>query len=84
MKTKPPLRERVCEAVAALKMGPSNWVDRLPADAREEVLAIKEAWKAGNIDSSARRLAESIVKECLAEGIKTCSPEHMRVWLAKD
>jgi hypothetical protein len=85
MKTKrPPLRERVREAVAAIKPRPSNWIERLPPGTREEILAIKAAWRAGNIDSSARRLAESISKECLAEGIKTCSPEHMRSWLAKD
>lgn len=81
---KPPLFDRV-RAVAALKP-PSrrNWLERLPDSVREEVSAIKAAWKAGDIDSSARRLANSIVKECLAEGIKTCSAGYMREWLAKD
>lgn len=84
--TKKPTRlfDRVTAAAALKPDSRRNWLERLPGDVRDEVLAVKAAWKAGEIDSSARRIANSIVKECLAEGIKTCSPEHMRTWLAKD
>lgn len=85
MKPKP-LLEQIRSRVAARPPGPKRktWLERLPPDAQEQIVAAKAEWKAGTIVSTARMLADDIVELCRQEGIATCSPETMRTWLSRD
>ena len=59
-----------------------RWIDRLPASARQELLAIREEFKAGVINASARGLAKTIVEHYQAAGLPICGMDGVRVWLA--
>ncbi len=61
----------------------ATWIDRLPDDVREELLAIRREWHAGLIQASARGLAISIVENCRQRGIDTCRLAGIREWLSK-
>lgn len=83
--TKKPLRlsEMVKAAVVARQKSPKNWFDRLPEDAKAELLGVRSEWRAGVIESSAKRLAEDIVEQCRAAGVETCGVCGVREWLSK-
>lgn len=79
------LGDRILAAVEARQaVANKTWFDKLPEDVRKELAAIRASWKAGEIESSARGLARSIVSECREDGHNTCNVETMRSWLAKD
>ena len=78
--------KRLIEAIAAC-CGPrpqNNWLARLSPDDRKEIEGIKAAWRAGELDASARRLAEVLVAACREHGIPICGPDGVRLWLSKD
>lgn len=81
---KKPLVDRVKAAVEARKSSSrKTWLDRLPDEVRKEITDLKALWLAGEIDSSARRLAISIVETCREDGHSTCNSETMREWLSR-
>ena len=85
MPKKPRLLERVKAAVEADdRRGPRPWIDRIPKDFADELLEIRRALKAGEIDGSARRTAKELVAICVERGVKPPSWDHMRLWLARD
>jgi hypothetical protein len=59
-----------------------RWIDRLPDDVREELLAIRREWRAGTIQASGRGLAAAIVANCKERGITICGFCGVREWLA--
>jgi hypothetical protein len=61
---------------------PARWIDRLPADVREELLSIRREWHAGTIQASGRGLAAAIVANCKERGITICGFCGVREWLA--
>jgi hypothetical protein len=72
----------VTTAVSQTRRLPSRWIDRLPDDVREELLAIRREWKAGTIQASGRGLAAAIVANCKERGITICGFCGVREWLA--
>ena len=72
----------VTTAVSQTRRLPSRWIDRLPDDVREELLAIRREWQAGAIQASARGLAAAIVANCKERGITICGFCGVREWLA--
>jgi len=78
------LLARVKDQVSVRRAPALNWFARLTPSQQEEFLAIRRAWKAGEITSSAVRLAQDIIDQANAMGIKTCGPAGMRSWLAKN
>jgi len=76
------LRDAIVAAIAPARPGPASWLERLPADAREEVIALKRDWRAGAIPASARSLARTIVAHFTAAGLPVCKLDGVRVWLA--
>jgi hypothetical protein len=72
----------VTTAVSQTRRLPSRWIDRLPDDVREELLAIRREWRAGTIHASARGLAAAIVANCKERGITICGFCGVREWLA--
>ena len=61
---------------------PLRWIDRLPNDVRDELIAIKREWRAGTIQASGRSLAAAIVANCQQRGITICGVPGVREWLA--
>jgi hypothetical protein len=66
------------------KPGPTSWISRLPEALAADVLEAKRAWRAGEIDGSARQTARSIINYCQQNGVPSCSIDHLRVWLAEN
>ena len=60
-----------------------RWIDRLPDDVREELIAIRREWQNGLIQASGRGLAAAIVANCKERGITICGFCGVREWLAK-
>ena len=77
------LREAIVATASAPTRQPSRWIDRVPDDVREELLAIRREWQAGMIQASGRGLAASIVTNCRERGITICGFDGVREWLAK-
>lgn len=83
-KNKLRLLERVKAAAESRRHGPRPWFDRIPKDFADELLEIRRALKAGDLDVSARFAAKEIIDDCVERGIKPPSWDWMRLWLAKD
>ena len=77
------LSDRVAARAAARTPGPRNFFDRLPGDAREELLEVRRRFHAGEIAASASLLADLLIEEAAASGLELCGPQGLRVWLAK-
>jgi hypothetical protein len=71
--------------VAGVELRPRavRWIDRLPPDARDELLAIRREWHEGVIQASGRGLAASIVANCRERGLDICGFDGVREWLAR-
>ena len=76
------LRDAIVAAISPAHPGPASWLERLPEDAREEVIALKRDWRAGAVPASARSLARTIVAHFTAAGLPVCKLDGVRVWLA--
>ena len=76
------LRDAIVAALEPPRHGPASWIDRLPEDAREEVIALKRDWRAGAVPASARSLARTIVAHFTAAGLPVCKLDGVRAWLA--
>lgn len=70
-------------ASAAPQHRPARWIDRLPADVREELIEIRREWRSGTIQASGRGLAAAIVANCKERGITICGFAGVREWLAR-
>lgn len=82
--TKKRLIDRVMVAIAARPKKAMTWFDRISPDEQAELLAIKKAWKSGEIVSSLDALAKDIIQQCREVGIVTCERQGMRTWLSRD
>ncbi len=72
--------------VATITTGPkpiTTWIDRVPADVRDELLSIRREWHAGLIQASGRGLASAIIANCKERNIPICGFCGVREWLAK-
>lgn len=84
--TKKPLRlvERLKALPSQRKFGPKSWLEKLPPDVAHEVVEVKAAWKAGEIERSGRRLAAEIHEDISSRGFSICGQERIREWLSND
>lgn len=84
--TKKPLRlvERLKALPAQRKFGPKSWLEKLPAEVAQEVVEVKAAWRAGEIERSGRRLAAEIHADITSRGFTICGTERLREWLSND
>jgi hypothetical protein len=73
----------VATASTTPRRQPARWIDRLPPDAREELLAIRREWHGGVIQASGRGLAASIVANCRERGLDICGFDGVREWLTR-
>lgn len=78
------LRDRVIAEARAQKDGRyKKWVDKLPRQQQEEVLALKAEFLSEDMGLSARSLAKAIVSDLESQGIECCGLETMRTWLTE-
>jgi len=78
------LADRVADRVAKITPGPRNFFDRLPAEAREELLEVRRRFQAGEIATSASALADVLIEEAAASGYELCGPQGLRAWLRRN
>lgn len=60
-----------------------TWLDRVPEDARAELLDIRREWRQGKLQATARGLSASIVENCRERGIPVCTASGVREWLTR-
>ena len=62
-----------------------NWLDILPAEAREEITAVRERYKGGGYGQAKRgTIARLIHANCVERGWKTCDTKRLSEWLRSD
>ena len=77
------LRDAIAETVARPAKRSPTWLDRVPEEAREELLEIRREWREGTLQASGRSLAAAIVENCQERGIPVCKVSGVREWLAR-
>lgn len=77
------LKDRVLAKVAATPPRHKTWVDRLDESHRTECEEIKQSWLAGEIKSSAIKLAEHISSSLREAGASTVGIQGVSQWLRK-
>lgn len=77
------LTEEVTERARQIRRGPMAWHDRLPAGLREEILALREAMRAGTLDYSQSALAKSLEESLKSRGINCPKWGEISRWLAR-
>lgn len=78
------LVDDVIAAMPANPRGSLAWHEKLAPEHREEVEAVKAAWRAGKI-GTAKRTAARIISEKLRErGISTIGVQGVETWLERD
>lgn len=78
----PSLTDAVLAEVQGQRRGTQPWWMRLPADALQELEAIRVEFVSGRIPSSRWRLAQAISRNLAERGIATASPLVVDRWLA--
>lgn len=74
------LADRVAARVEPHKPGPKHFLERLPPDARDELLEVRRRFQAGEYGTTAAALARVILEE--ADGLQLCGHHGLRIWLA--
>lgn len=88
-KQKPPapgaggLRDAVLADVPPPRRGNPPWHERLDADTLAELEQIRADWRAGKVNTSRWRLAESIAKHLAGRGLSSPSALVVDRWLAQ-
>ncbi len=71
------------EAMAAVRHGPATWYERVAPEHRDELNAIKAAWKNGELGSRRKTLARAIAANMRARGISDVGEQGVISWLDK-
>lgn len=61
-----------------------TWFDNLPAEASEELLAVRQRFQTGGYDLKALQVAKLLYQKCKARGWKTCDATRFAVWLQQN
>lgn len=60
----------------------TTWLDRLDCEVRDEVIAVRDAYRAGELDVKARTLASAILEDLKQNrDLTPCSLHTMNQWL---
>ena len=77
------LRDSIAESARRSARRTPTWLDRVPEDARAELLDIRREWREGTLQASARGLSAAIVENCRERGIPVCTAAGVREWLTR-
>lgn len=86
MKTKSPsggLLDDLRKEMADYRHGPGSWWERVAAEHRDELNAIKAAWQAGELGTRKKTLARSLSENMRARGISDVGLQGVITWLEK-
>jgi len=75
------ITEKVLEKVKATPPRHKTWFDRLDASHQSELADIRRGWQAGDIKSSAVKLASHISTTLREDGISTVGIQGVLQWL---
>ena len=78
------LLDDVREEMAAVRVGPARWHDRVAPEHLAELKAIKAAWKAGELGEHKKPLARSLSKNMRKRGISDVGEQGVISWLNAD
>ena len=81
MKKSPSLLEDVREAMANVRHGSKRWYERVAAEHQAELVAIKAAWKAGELGKRKKTLARDLSIRLRARGISDVGEQGVVAWL---
>lgn len=74
------LREKVISKIPPRRTGTAPWYERCPPDVMRELDEIRDAWRAGDIESPKLTLARAISKTLQEMGM-TVGPQGVIRWL---
>jgi hypothetical protein len=77
------LLDDVRKAVNDARHGPATWYERLAAEHREELDAIKAEWKAGELGSRRKTLARALAENMRVRGISDVGLQGVLAWLER-
>lgn len=81
MARKTSLKESIVAKVNAAPPRHRTWFDKLEDDAKAELVEVKSEWLAGELKSSAIRLAEHISATLKEAGVSTVGSQGVVEWL---
>ena len=58
-----------------------TWFDNLPAEASEELLAVRQRFQAGGYELKPLQIARLLYAKCQAKRWKTCDATRLAQWL---
>lgn len=72
------------DEVSAILAGRLNWWDRLPDEAKTELLSFRKSFHAGEYGTvKAYSIASAVIKASAARGWKLCCEKQLANWLCK-
>ena len=77
------LLDDVRKAISDARHGPATWYERLALEHRDELDAIKAAWKAGELGTRKKTLARAIAENMRVRGISDVGMQGVIAWLDK-
>ena len=78
------LLDDVRDEVLATRRGPPRWYERVSPEHRDELNAIRSAWKAGELGTRKKTLACSISANLRKRGISYVGHQGVATWLDED
>ena len=69
--------------IAATKSN-KTWLDRIPPEDRDDLLALRSQVLSGEVSQSFRGLAVAIRKDMMSRGIPVPSMNTIRLWLSEN
>jgi hypothetical protein len=61
-----------------------TWFDNLPAEAADELLAVRQRFRDGGYELKPLQIAKLLYERCQARGWKTCDPTRLSQWLQQN
>ena len=77
------LLDDVRESLPSVFRGIRPWYERVAPEHREELAALKAAWKEGKLGSQKKPLARTIAAKLRERGIATIGTQGVLAWLEK-
>ena len=82
-KAKPRLLDDLREAMAQVRHGSKRWHEKLAAEHLAELVAIKAAWRAGELGTRKKTLARTISVKLRERGISDVGEQGVVAWLGE-
>ena len=76
------LLDDVRDAMAAVRHGQVRWYERVAPEHQAELVAIKAAWKAGELGKRKKTLARDLSARLRASGISDVGEQGVIAWLS--